>query len=100
APDVPPYELCEAGLLVRPDKLSDTTVLYDLRHSPELSPLVSPTTPSPLPTLDRQRLVFAAAPIRWTQWVEIWQRDGRRTADGSTREDAHRPWHHALRSPT
>jgi hypothetical protein len=100
APDVPPYELCEAGLLVKPDKFSDAEVLYDLRRNPELTPLVSPATPSSLPTLDRQRLVFAAAPIRWTQWVEIWQRDGRRTADGAATDDGDRPWHHALRSPT
>lgn len=100
SPDVPPYELCEAGLLVRPDKFSDAEVLYDLRRTAELTPLVSPTTPSPLPTLDRQRLVFAAAPIRWAQWVEMWQRDGLHRPDESPRDDRNRPWHHALRSPT
>jgi hypothetical protein len=43
-----------------------------------------------MPTLDRQRLVFAGAPIRWAQWVDFWEREGRRTHETSMLE-AYRP---------
>jgi hypothetical protein len=77
APDLPPYEVCEDGLQVCPDRLSDTPVLYDLRHLSPHAQLVSPTTPSSLPTLDRRRVLFASAPMRWSQWVDHWERDAR-----------------------
>ena len=52
----------------------------------DTSQLVSPTTPCAMPTLDRQRLVFAGAPIRWAQWVEFWERDGRRPHEATLLE--------------
>ncbi len=90
APDVPTYDLCERGLLVWPDKNVDEPVLYDLRNNPEGSQLVSPTVPCAMPTLDRQRLVFAAAPIRWAQWVDFWDREGRRHGDTAATSPADR----------
>ena len=95
-PDVPQYDLNEQGIVVRPDKHSDAEVLYDLRHDPQRTPLVSPTTPSSLPTLDRQKLVFAAAPIRWTQWVEMWERDERRGDGDASPHGLGRAWHGKL----
>jgi hypothetical protein len=79
APDVPRYELCDKGLMAWSAVPADGPVLYDLRTDADTSQLVSPTTPCSMPTLDRQRLVFAGAPIRWAQWVDFWERDGRRT---------------------
>jgi len=69
------YELCEDGLLVTPRGSSEPAVVYPLRDDGRGGPLVSPSAPSPLPTLDRQKLVFASAPIRWETWVETWQRE-------------------------
>ncbi len=96
SPDVPPYELCDDGLEVRPNRDSDETVVYDLRSSPEQTPLVSPTTPSSLPTIDRQRLVFAASPIRWAQWVDLWEREGRRAASQYSIDGIDRPWQDSI----
>jgi hypothetical protein len=98
APDVPPYELCDVGLEVRNSRDSDETVVYDLRSSPEQTPLVSPTTPSSLPTIDRQRLVFAASPIRWAQWVDLWEREGRRAGSHRPIDGIDRPWQDSIRT--
>jgi len=67
-------------------------VLYDLRTNAEQSQLVSPTVPCSLPTLDRQRLYFAAAPIRWAQWVDMWERESKRLDDDAPGRAPHRPW--------
>lgn len=92
APDVPTYDLCEAGLLVWPTKDAEAPVLYDLRNNPEGSQLVSPTVPCAMPTLDRQRLMFASAPIRWAQWVDLWEREGRRAAESTAVQLLAQPW--------
>jgi len=98
-PDVPRYDVCESGLVVQPDPNSPMEVSYDLRSESDRKPLVSPTVPSALPTLDRRRLVFSASPIRWRQWVELWQREDR-TADGAESYDGFEPsWKGALRTP-
>lgn len=92
APDVPRYDFNERGLLVWADDQSDAPVQYDLRRNSEQSQLVSPTVPCSLPTLDRQRLFFAAAPIRWAQWVDFWDRESRNLDEGTVTHDLDRPW--------
>ena len=92
APDVPRYDFSDRGLIVWPDAQSESPVLYDLRTNAEQSQLVSPTVPCSLPTLDRQRLYFAAAPIRWAQWVDMWERESKRLDDDSPGRSLHRPW--------
>jgi hypothetical protein len=98
APEAPSYDLCEEGLMVRPDPNSDATVLYDLRSTAPDAALISPSTPSTLPTLDRRRLVFSAAPIRWSQWVDLWQREDRAAVDADAQDGIEPSWKRALRT--
>ncbi|MBL9083230.1 MAG: hypothetical protein JNK76_15560 [Planctomycetales bacterium] len=91
APDVPRYDFCDQGLLVWPLG-ADLPVLYDMTRPTEPSQLVSPAEPCSLPTLDRQRLFFAAAPIRWAQWVDMWERESRRLDDDAQLRGPARPW--------
>jgi hypothetical protein len=79
-PNVPRYDLREQGLVVWPEPHGDLEVIYNLREDAEQSPLVTPSAPCALPTLDRHRLVFSSAPIRWSNWVDLWQRESRRAA--------------------
>ncbi|MGC3966360.1 MAG: hypothetical protein QM775_03010 [Pirellulales bacterium] len=92
APDVPRYDFHERGLLVWPTPESETPVLYDLTTTAEPSQLVSPAEPCALPTLDRQRLFFAAAPIRWAQWVDMWERESKRLDDDAQTRGRLRTW--------
>jgi hypothetical protein len=74
-PMQPEYDLYDEGIVVWPQEGDDRVILYQLRDDGRGGPLVSPSSPSSLPTLDRQRLVFAAAPLRWRAWIESWQRE-------------------------
>jgi len=74
-PELPRYDFNERGLVVWTDPDGEPEATYDLRRRDDGSQLVSPSVPCAMPTLDRQRLFFASAPIRWTQWVELWDRD-------------------------
>jgi hypothetical protein len=98
APDVPPYDVCEEGIVVRPDPNSDQKVLYELRSPAEETSLISPSTPSTLPTLDRRKLVFAAAPIRWRQWVALWEREDRAGGEADAHDGIEPSWKRALRT--
>jgi len=81
-PELPRYDFNERGLVVWTDPDGEPEATYDLRRGDDADVLVSPSVPCTLPTLDRQRLFFAANPIRWTQWVEMWETEDRRsTAD-------------------
>ena len=100
APDVPPYEICEAGIIVRPDPTSDVAVLYDLQSAADDGGLISPATPSTLPTLERRKLVFSAAPIRWRQWVDLWEREDRDSVTTDSHSGFEPSWKGALRTPT
>lgn len=75
-PELPRYDFNERGLVVWTDPDGEPEAVYDLRRRDDGSSLVSPSVPCALPTLDRQRLFFAAAPIRWSQWVDMWDREG------------------------
>lgn len=82
-PIVPQYDLREQGLVVWPEPHGDLEVIYNLRENADQLPLVSPSAPCMLPTLDRHRLVFSSAPIRWTSWVELWERETCKSEVGS-----------------
>jgi hypothetical protein len=86
-PNVPRYDLCEQGLVVWPEPHGDLEVIYNLRESAEQVPLVTPSAPCALPTLDRHRLVFASSPIRWSNWVDLWKRESRHEALDANTED-------------
>jgi hypothetical protein len=86
-PNVPRYDLREQGLVVWPEPHGDLEVIYNLREDAEQAPLVTPSAPCALPTLDRHRLVFGSAPIRWSNWVDLWERESRREALAADKED-------------
>ncbi len=68
------YRIGDLGLIVRSDPHGDQEVTYDLRTNADRTPIIAPSAPCQLPTLDRHRLVFADTPIRWTTWIDTWQR--------------------------
>jgi hypothetical protein len=67
------YDIIEPGLLIRP--AGGGAAVYDLRQGPTIAPRneMSPL-PRP-PEFDREQLVFAASPVAWEMWVEVWDRD-------------------------
>ncbi len=76
SPPAPCYGFSPAGLIVWPDERQDAEVLYDLREAPWVAPQVVRGLPRRrLPTIERGRLLFAAVPIAWDRWVEVWNAD-------------------------
>jgi hypothetical protein len=76
SPPMPWYDVVPQGLAVWPDDDRDVEVLYDLHETPWVAPqAVSGLSRRRLPTVERWRLVFAAAPIEWERWVEVWNED-------------------------
>ncbi|WP_435011195.1 hypothetical protein P12x_002496 [Tundrisphaera lichenicola] len=79
-PEPPDFDLREEGLVVWPDAVSATEILYLLRPRPGVEPFVTldasgePSTDTP-PRLDTARLLFADASVPWKRWVEVWERD-------------------------
>jgi hypothetical protein len=76
SPPVPWYDLSPQGLAVWPDDGRDVEVLYDLHETPWVAPqAVRGLSRRRLPTVECWRLVFAAVPIEWERWVEVWNED-------------------------
>ncbi len=79
-PDAPSHDFREEGLVVWPDDASTVEVLYLLRPTPDVPPLVTindagePSISNP-PRLDTARLLFANVDLTWKTWVEVWERD-------------------------
>jgi hypothetical protein len=67
------YDVIEPGLLVRPS--GGGAAVYDLRQSPTIAPRTESPSFARLPEFDREQLVFAASPVAWEMWVEVWDRD-------------------------
>ena len=75
-PPAPWYDVSADGLVVWPDDQREVEVLYDLREDPWIAPQsVRGLSPRRLPTVERWRLVFAAVPLDWSRWVEVWNED-------------------------
>jgi hypothetical protein len=70
-----PYALVERGLMVVPDGAPGARVLYDLsEESAQILPqILSGAPPRPPAILPRSHLVFRELPVRWRDWVAIWQ---------------------------
>ncbi len=66
-----------AGLIVWPDGSLESQVRYNLRvaNGSLACPLTDGTWFRPMPTLDRQHVVFTQVPVAWQQWVAAWQQD-------------------------
>ena len=76
SPPAPWYDVSPAGLTVWPDQQQDVEVLYDLHETPWVAAqAVRGLSRRRLPTVERWRLVFAAVPIEWSRWVEVWNCD-------------------------
>lgn len=72
-PDVPPYDVTEAGLTVWPDGEFLVTVHYNLRRRPTIRPTpLAAARKYGLPTLESERLIFGQSTISWNHWVSIW----------------------------
>ncbi|HUY33606.1 MAG TPA: hypothetical protein VMV69_12725 [Pirellulales bacterium] len=67
------YDVIEPGLLVRTD--GGDAAVYDLRASPTIAPRAEAPPYARLPAFDREQVVFAASPVAWDVWVEVWDRD-------------------------
>jgi hypothetical protein len=71
------YGLTEEGLMLWAGADGSEQAVYDLSEGPKLTPVGR--TPEcrnmsdVLPVLDRSRLIFAATPIAWDDWVHAWQ---------------------------
>jgi hypothetical protein len=75
-PPAPWYDLSAKGLVVWPDEQREVEVLYDLQEGPWVAPqAVRGLSPRRLPTVERWRFVFAALPLEWSRWVEVWNED-------------------------
>ena len=73
---MPWYDVSPTGLVVWPDDQREVEVLYDLHEAPWVAPqAVRGLSRRRLPTVERWRLVFAAVPIEWDRWVEVWNED-------------------------
>jgi hypothetical protein len=70
------YDLTRDALVVWPDPHYEAEVVYELRAGPVLRPRPTLGVPSvTLPTLPAAKLLFEEAPLTWTEWVALWQRD-------------------------
>ncbi|MEO6812272.1 MAG: hypothetical protein ABI353_24450 [Isosphaeraceae bacterium] len=74
-PDPPAYDIAPEGLIVWPDPSYETQAVYPLRDGPLIVPQGPSSTTSPLPTLDRARLMFRLVLIPWRRWIEVWELD-------------------------
>lgn len=74
-PDPPAYDIGPEGLIVWPDPGFETRAVYPLLDGPLIAPRGLTTTTTPLPTLDRARLMFRFILIPWRRWIEVWELD-------------------------
>jgi hypothetical protein len=75
-PPMPCYDIAAVGLVLWPDTEEDVEVVYDLHEEARIAPRsVRGLARRSLPTLERRQLVFQDVPVRWDDWVAIWNRD-------------------------
>jgi hypothetical protein len=75
APECPPYEITDEGLVVWPGGSYETKVVYDLSAGPVLHPhVVGGRPPGDVPVLDAERLRFSSQAVAWLDWVAAWER--------------------------
>jgi len=72
-PPLADYDVVESGLLVRTE--AGGTAVYDLRGSSTIMPRIETPSYARLPEFNREQVMFAASPVAWDVWVEVWDRD-------------------------
>jgi hypothetical protein len=76
APDCPPYDITDEGLVVWPGGEYEVKVVYDLGAGPVLHPRVVEGRPAAeLPVLDPGQLLFSSRAVAWADWVAAWEQD-------------------------
>jgi hypothetical protein len=74
APELPPYDVTDKGLIVWPDGRYEAEVRYDLSARPWMRPRPrSLARQYELPTLEANHALFAELPIPWDTWVACWE---------------------------
>ena len=75
-PPAPWYDVSAEGLVVWPNEQGDVEIFYNLREGPWVAPQNIRGLPRRrMPTVERWRFVFNAAPLPWNRWVEVWNYD-------------------------
>jgi hypothetical protein len=76
-PQVRPYDVTEAGLVLLPRSGRSCSVVYDLEQSPQIVPKViggsrTDAFASDAAPVDSDSLVFGRTRTRWSDWVAAW----------------------------
>jgi hypothetical protein len=69
------YDITDEGLVVWPEGHFDLEAVYPLDDEEVLQPRTPAGTPTTLPALSADRLLFWRVPVRWADWVEVWEQD-------------------------
>jgi hypothetical protein len=76
APERPPYDIADKGLVVWPGPGYESEIVYDLREGPVLHPRIAEGQPPARPVeLQAAQLLFSSRALTWQSWVEAWERD-------------------------
>jgi hypothetical protein len=84
-PQVRPYDVTEAGLVLLPRAGRNEAILYDLEQSPEITPVALDTSRNAaiqpaagetrIAAVEAEALIFSRTQTRWTDWVAAWSED-------------------------
>jgi hypothetical protein len=70
---VHPYDVCDAGLVVWPDRQFDREIHIDLYRRHQIRPTpVSMSASYGLQPVSREAVVFAESRTRWSDWQQVW----------------------------
>jgi hypothetical protein len=72
-PNVMPYDVTDAGLVLLPGSGRDAEIVYDLNQFPTIEPRASGTTKRLAEPVAAERLVFSRTKTRWNDWVAAWR---------------------------
>ncbi|HQY61629.1 MAG: hypothetical protein IPQ09_08875 [Myxococcales bacterium] len=77
------YDIADEGLIVWPEEGFRTELVYDLRGTGSLAPVVrGGRAEGEHPSVTAEELVFARQPIRWEAWVRAIEGDSERVLQG------------------
>ncbi len=68
-----PYDICNAGLAVWPDRQFDRQIIYDLHRRHQIRPSPPSLAASyGLQSASRESVVFAESELLWAEWKQLW----------------------------
>ena len=68
-----PYDVCDSGLVVWPDRQFDREIHIDLHRRHQVRPTpVSMSASYGLQPVSREAVVFAESHTRWAEWQQVW----------------------------